>query len=160
MGIRGQLEYDFQVRPGSDPAQAELEFNGAKQLELKDGNLVIRGETGSVQLGAPYVYQEIRAQPVEGRFVLRGARRAGFTIGDYDHSRELIIDPKLNFSTYFGAAATSMQLRIDGSSNIYLAGSTTSSNLPPGSRPRSTHATYYIAKMSPPLGSLAACWIM
>ena len=93
-------------RPGSDPAQAELEFNGAKQLELKDGALVIQGESGSVRLEAPRVYQEIagRQQPVEGSFVLRGGNRAGFAIGSYDHSRELVIDPILTFSTYFGGS--------------------------------------------------------
>ena len=31
-GNQGRLEYDFQVAPGSDPAQAELEFKGAKEL--------------------------------------------------------------------------------------------------------------------------------
>ena len=120
----------FRSSPGPIRQQAELEFNGAKQLELKDGNLVIRGEGGSVQLGAPYVYQEVagRKQPVEGSFVLRGAKRAGFAIGDYDHSRELIIDPTLNFSTYFGGSGDehATSVAVDGSFNIYLAGSTTS----------------------------------
>ena len=161
-GNQGRLEYDFQVKPGFDPAQAELEFNGAKQLELKDGNLVIRGETGSVQLGAPYVYQEIagRKQPVEGSFVLRGAKRAGFAIGDYDHSRELIIDPTLNFSTYFGGSGDehATSVAVDGSLNIYLAGSTTSPNLPATGIQTTLNGAQnvYIAKMSPPLGSLAA----
>ena len=161
-GNQGRLEYDFQVKPGSDPEQAELEFNGAKQLELKDGNLVIRGETGSVQLGAPYVYQEVagRKQPVEGSFVLRGAKRAGFAIGDYDHSRELIIDPTLNFSTYFGGSGDehATSVAVDGSLNIYLAGSTTSPNLPATGIQTTLNGAQnvYIAKISPPLGSLAA----
>ena len=78
-GNQGRLEYDFQVAPGSDPAQAELEFNGAKQLELKDGALVIHGESGSVRLEAPRVYQEIagKQQAVEGSFVLRGREPRG-----------------------------------------------------------------------------------
>ena len=134
MGTRDGWNMTFRSQPGSDPEQAELEFNGAKQLELKDGELVIRGETGSVQLEAPHVYQEIagRKQPVEGSFVLRGAKRAGFAIGDYDHSRELIIDPTLNFSTYFGGSGDehATSVAVDGSLNIYLAGSTTSPNLP------------------------------
>jgi len=161
-GNQGRLEYDFQIKPGSDPAQAELEFDGAKQLELKDGNLVILGETGSVQLGAPYMYQEVagRKRPVEGRFVLRGAKRAGFAIGDYDHSRELIIDPKLNFSTYFGGSGDehATSVAVDGSSNIYLAGSTTSPNLPAIGLQTTLNGAQnvYIAKLSPPLGSLAA----
>ncbi len=40
-GNQGQLEYDFQVAPGADPSQAELEFHGAKQMELSQGALVI-----------------------------------------------------------------------------------------------------------------------
>ena len=39
-GDQGQLEYDFQVAPGADPAQAELEFRGADEVKLKDGALV------------------------------------------------------------------------------------------------------------------------
>src|SRR4029077_9243465 len=104
------------------------------QLELKDGGLMIRGHGSSLQLGAPRVYQEIagRQQPVEGRFVLRGAKRAGFEVGAYDHSRELVIDPTLSFSTYFGGTGDehASSVAVDGSLNIYLTGSTTSPNLP------------------------------
>ncbi len=165
-GNQGHLEYDFQVAPGSDPKQAELQFNGAKQLELKDGALVIRSADGSVQLDAPRVYQEIagRQQPVEGRFVLRGVNRAGFAVGDYDHSRELIIDPILTFSTYFGGSGDekATSVAVDGSFNLYISGSTTSPNLPTVAgvfQPTlATGATQnvYIAKISPPLGALAA----
>src|SRR5258708_15743734 len=133
-GNQGRLEYDFQVAPGSDPGLAELEFDGAKRLELSEGNLVIKNETGDVQLKAPRVYQEIagRQQPVEGSFVLRATNRVGFAIGAYDHSRELVIDPVLTFSTFFGGSGDehTPSIAVDGSGNIYLAGSTTSPNLP------------------------------
>jgi hypothetical protein len=164
-GNQGRLEYDFQVAPGSDPAQAELEFNGAKKLELKDGALVIRSEGGSVQLQAPRVYQEIagRQDPVEGSFVLRGANRAGFAIGAYDHSRELVIDPVLSFSSYFGGSGDerATSVAVDGSFNIYLAGSTTSPNLPAIGVFQTALAAgavqnVYIAKITPPLSSIAA----
>lgn len=163
-GNQGRLEYDFQVEPGSDPAQAELEFNGAKQLELEDGALVIRGEDSSVRLEAPRVYQEIagKQQPVKGSFVLRGANRAGFAIGLYDHSRELVIDPILTFSTYFGGSGDehSTFVAVDGSFNIYLTGSTTSPNLPAVNGLFQTTLNgaqnVSIAKITPPLGSLPA----
>jgi hypothetical protein len=162
-GNQGHLEYDFQVAPGSDPAQAELEFDGAKQLELKDGALLIRGENGSVCLEAPRVYQEIagREQLVEGSFVLRGANRAGFTIGAYDHARELVIDPVLAFSTYFGGSLDEQasSVAVDSSNNIYLTGSTDSVDLPVtlGVFQGTFHTTspstnVYIAKITPPLG--------
>jgi uncharacterized repeat protein (TIGR01451 family) len=166
-GNQGRLEYDFQVAPGADPQQAELEFNGAKHLQLKNGALVIQGEGGSVQLEAPRIYQEIagRQQTVEGKFVLRGDRRAGFAIGAYDHARELVIDPILSFSTYFGGSGDEhfSSIAVDGSFNIYLAGSTTSPNLPtvPGLFQPALNSTagaqnVYVAKITPPLGSIAA----
>jgi uncharacterized repeat protein (TIGR01451 family) len=161
-GKQGRLEYDFQVAPGADPAQAELEFNGAKQVQLKDGALVVRSEGGSVQLQAPRVYQEIagQQQPVDGRFVLRGANRAGFAIGSYDHSRELVIDPILSFATYFGGSGDELatSVAVDASFNIYLTGSTTSPNLPvttlfPSTLVPGVTQNIYIAKITPPLGS-------
>ena len=163
-GNQGQLEYDFQVAPGSDPSQAELEFHGAKRIELSQGALVIKSERGSVQLAPPRVYQEIagRQQPVEGSFVLRGNNRAGFAIGSYDRSRELIIDPILTFSTYFGGSGDehATQVAVDGSFNIYLAGSTTSPNLPAVNVYQTSLAgsgpNVYIAKITQPSGSLIA----
>jgi uncharacterized repeat protein (TIGR01451 family) len=168
-GNQGQLEYDFQVAPGARPEQAELEFNGASGLELNQGCLVIRTGNGSVKLEAPRVYQEIAGnrQPVEANFVLRGSNRAGFVIGSYDRSRELIIDPILTFSTYFGGSGDelSTSVAVDGSFDIYLTGSTTSPDLPitpvgpqgvvqqalGGAGPN-----VYVAKIVPPLGNLPA----
>jgi uncharacterized repeat protein (TIGR01451 family) len=165
-GNQGRLEYDFQVEPGSDPAQAELEFSGAKQLQIKDGALVIESTGGTVQLQAPRVYQEIagREQPVEGSFALRGANHAGFTIGSYDHSRKLVIDPILTFSTYFGGSGDELatSVAVDGSFNIYLTGSTTSPNLPTTAGLFQTTLAagatqnVYIAKITPALGSAVA----
>lgn len=133
-GNQGKLEYDFQVAPGSDPAQAELAFEGAKHLKLQDGNLVIETPDGVVRLDAPHVYQQVNGhqQPVEGSFELRADNHVGFAIGSYDHARELVIDPVLNYSTYFGGSGDehSTQLALDSVGNIYIAGSTTSTDLP------------------------------
>ncbi len=165
-GKQGQLEYDFQVAPGTDPSLAQLEFNGAKNIQVKDGALVIATEHGSVRLEAPRVYQEVNGKQrlVQGSFVLRSDRRAGFSIGDYDHSRELIIDPILNFATYFGGSGDehSTSVAVDGSLNIYIAGSTTSANLPVtacsyvGCNKLNGAQNVYIAKITPALGSVAA----
>lgn len=163
-GNDGHLEYDFQVAPGVNPSQAELEFSGAKKLELKGDSLLIRGENGIVRLDAPKVYQEVdgRRQPVEGAFVLRAENRVGFAVGAYDHSRELVIDPILNFSTYFGGSGDEhdTSLAVDGSLNIYLAGSTTSPNLPVPTGAKQTTLNgaqnVYIAKIQPPLGQTPA----
>jgi uncharacterized repeat protein (TIGR01451 family) len=171
-GNQGHLEYDFQVAPGADPKQAELEFDGAKRIELIDGALVIkvqggktqggRGQGGRITLQAPQVYQEIAGhrQPVEGRFVLRGAGRVGFAIGNYDRSRELVIDPILTFSTYFGGVNNELNnsVAVDEAFNVYLAGSTNSPNLVPPTMSVVQNMlkgpqNVYIAKITPPQGS-------
>ena len=138
-GNQAQLEYDFQVAPGANPAQAELEFDGSKQLELRDGSVIVQdevaqGESSSVRLAPPRIYQQIegREQLVEGGFVLRSANRVGFEIGPYDRTRELIIDPILTYSTYFGGSGDehSPSIAVDNVGSVYLAGSTTSADLP------------------------------
>ncbi len=134
-GTQGHLEYDFQVEPGADPSLAQLEFSGARHLALdKDkGDLIIQTAAHSLRFNAPHIYQRdgARTQDVAGHFVLRANHRVGFVVGAYDRSRELVIDPQLSYSTYFGGSGveTSPSVATDGVS-IYLAGATTSNNLP------------------------------
>jgi uncharacterized repeat protein (TIGR01451 family) len=129
-GNQGQLEYDFQVAPGADPARPELEFDSSTKLELQGGDLVLRGEGDSVRFHAPHVSQRLgsREQSVEGHFALRAANRVGFEVGYYDHSRELIIDPILTYSTYFGGSGSesNASVAVDTAGNIYLVGTTDS----------------------------------
>jgi hypothetical protein len=128
-GNRGRLEYDFKVAPGANPSQAELQFDGAAKLTLNGGDLLLADKSdGSVRLQAPQIYQPDgdRRIPVAGRFVLRAANRVGFEVGTYDHTRELVIDPVLTFSTFFGGSGseTSPSVAIDPAGNIYLVGTT------------------------------------
>ena len=127
-GNQGRLEYDFKVAPGANPEQAELQFEGAEKLEIRKGDLILTGSDGGLRLQAPRIYQLAgeRQEPVEGHFVLRAANRVSFEIGAYDHSRELVIDPLLEFSTYFGGSGseTFPSVAVDTGGNIYLAGST------------------------------------
>jgi hypothetical protein len=145
-GHQGRLEYDFKVAPGADPSQAELQFDGASKLELSGGDLILTGSGADVRtdvrtgvrLQAPHIYQRVadREQPVEGRFVLRAANRVGFEIGPYDRNRELVIDPTISYSTYFGgnntagtATTSDPFIAVNGNGFIYLTGSTTATNL-------------------------------
>src|SRR5260370_1175416 len=129
-GSQGQLEYDFQVAPGANPARPELEFDSSTRLELKGGDLVLHGEGDSVRLHAPHVYQRLgrRDQSVEGHFALRAANRVGLEVGSYDHGRELIIDRVLTYSTYFGGSGSesNASIAVDTAGNVYLVGTTDS----------------------------------
>jgi len=152
-GSQGALEYDFEVSPGADPSQVSLLFDAPQKLNLStQGNLLIASGSGNVELQAPHIYQMIGAgqKPVAGRFSLRG-NEVGFQIGDYDHSRALIIDPLLTYSTYLGGTGSEScstieqaqlgistaqgtpgcpAIAVDSAFRTYIAGATTSLDFP------------------------------
>lgn len=169
-GHQGMLEYDFKVAPGADPSQAELQFDGATKLEMRGGDLILTGTSADVRLQAPRIYQRTgdKQQPVEGRFVLRAANRVGFEIGPYDRGRELVIDPTINYSTYFGGSfgATSYpSIAVNTDGNIYLAGSTTSPNLPvknayqPALNSAAGAQNIFILQLNPNAGTLGVLYL-
>lgn len=150
-GNNGQLEYDFHVAPGADASRAQMEFDGATGLELSHGDLVLNsGNGGRVLFHSPHIYQRIgdREQPVSGGFTLLAENRAGFAIGPYDRSRELIIDPIPEIESYFGGSGsdTFPSIAVDPSATfIYLAGTTTS---PQASFPPTTNQTSFPSTLS------------
>jgi hypothetical protein len=134
-GSDRQLEYDFLVGPGSDPAQIKLHFeNAGRPQVLTNGDLVL-GPDGSLRMLKPTIYQETtggKRKVIEGGYVLHAHNRVGFRIGAYDHSRTLIIDPILSYSTYLGGTSdeTAYGVATDSSGNTYVVGSSSSSNFP------------------------------
>ena len=106
-GDQRQLEYDFRVAPAADPSQIALSFTGAS-VHIESGesgdsaDLVLSTANGDVRLHAPRIYQQYEnvRKPVAGSFRQIAENKIGFTVADYDHSRELVIDPVLTYSTY------------------------------------------------------------
>ncbi len=104
-GNGGRFEYDFRVAPGADPDQAKVAFGDNDKLALEsNGDLLVRAAGQETRYLRPVVYQtrEGERESVEGEYVLLAENRVGFALGEYDSSRELVIDPSLGFSTYFG----------------------------------------------------------
>jgi uncharacterized repeat protein (TIGR01451 family) len=152
-GKQGQLEYDFEVAPGSDPGEVILRFQGPDSLSIDAaGDLVLAVGDAQLTLEAPRVYQRFGEEErrVDGRFKLRGQGQVGFALGAYDQRRTLIIDPVLTYSTYLGGSsdeactvilkvATGVSgcpaVAVDTSLNSYIAGSTMSVNFPPAGSP-------------------------
>ena len=130
-GKQGQLEYDFAVRSGADPNQIRFRLSGAQKVSLgADGSLRLKTPVREVRWNKPVIYQEINGQRrnVAGSFKLLADNRVGFSLGRYDRSRDLIIDPVLAYATYFGGSGNEInpQVATDVNSNLYLAGTTTS----------------------------------
>ncbi len=129
------LEYDFVLKPGADPNMIRLSFDGVKRMNIdRNGDLVLQTPGGEVVQRKPFVYQEVNGEKkaVAGRYAIKGTRKVGFRIGQYDRSRPLVIDPVLVFSTLlggrFGDAATA--IAVDGEGNAYVTGRTPSPDFP------------------------------
>jgi hypothetical protein len=134
-GNQRQLEHDFVVAPGADPSTVAFRLQGSKEVSLDaGGNLVIAVDGGEVRFERPLIYQETNGarREIPGGYVLKGPREVAFSVGTYDPTRPLVIDPVLVYSTYLGGSghdeATSIAL--DASGNAYVAGLTTSSDFP------------------------------
>ena len=89
---------------------------------------------GVVQHKQPVVYQETtgRRQAVAGRLSAVGARRIGFALGRYDHSKPLVIDPVLVYSSYLGGPQNedTSDIVVDVNGDTYITGATRSAAFP------------------------------
>jgi hypothetical protein len=140
-GTDQRLEYDLTVAPGADPSVVQMRFDGANRLEIsKAGEIVLHlGNLKSVQ-PPPRIYQMNGAvqEPIIGAYRLKDAHTVQFSLGKYDKSRALIIDPVLVFSSYFGGnyGDTALAVKVDTNGFVYMAGETRSTSfkfpLPPG----------------------------
>jgi uncharacterized protein (TIGR03437 family) len=134
-GNHRQLEYDLVVAPGADPKQINLAFEGARQMRIDaNGDLVLLTTSGEIRQHQPVIYQEVGGirQAVSGHYALKGERAVGFEVGEYDPDRTLIIDPVVSYSTYLGGSNTETGngIALDPSGNVYLTGTTSSTNFP------------------------------
>jgi Beta-propeller repeat/Domain of unknown function DUF11 len=160
-GDEGQLEYDFRIAPAADPNQITLSFNGAS-ARIISGDLLLATGRGDVRFQAPRIYQQDGKiqTAIAGRFRQLADNKIGFAIGDYDHSRELVIDPVLSYSTYLGGSGTEsrVSVAVDAAGFIYVAGSTDSATfvfpnsppaLPPLQSPPARAEDIFIAVIDP-----------
>jgi hypothetical protein len=126
-GSGQQMEFDFRLAPGTDPCKVRIQFAGASKLAIDaDGNLIIAARGGSVGFHKPIVYQptpEGGRKPVQAAFLLAADDVVRFQVGRYDHSRPLIIDPILNYSTYFGSASSVTGVAVNSAGEAYVTGS-------------------------------------
>lgn len=124
-GKQRRLEYDIVVKPNADPKQIKLSFAGVKYLRLNDsGDLIIKTENGEVIQHAPISYQTIdgKRKQVTSRFILADAGHVSFQLGEYDKSQELIIDPVVDYSTFYGTTDDDWgtSLAVDSAGAMYL----------------------------------------
>ena len=134
-----QLEFDFVVAPGADYKAIALDFSGAEAVEIDErGDLRLRLGPNEISLPRPVVYQEIDGvkREISGEYAALGAHTVGLSVGVYDPLVTLIIDPRIEYSTYLGGRhndegfAIALEPGCQRECSAYVTGRTQSRNFP------------------------------
>jgi hypothetical protein len=134
-----QLEYDFVVAPGADPAKIKLNFTGIRgaKIEKKTGDLILATPTGSIKQLRPIAYQDDDRGRTDVAVAYnlvkdRETYSVTFDLGEYDRDRTLVIDPILAYGSYLGGSLfdEGRGVAVDAQGNAYVVGTSASRNFP------------------------------
>lgn len=170
-GTTEKLKYEFRVRPGADPAQIRLTYQGAKHVRVSsDGTLVAKTPYGDLVDEAPVSYQAVshHTTPVQSGWHVRSTAdgaEVSFRLGAYDHRRALVIDPAtLVYCGYIGGSVADQAtgIAVDGQGSAYVTGLTDpspASGFPITNGPSTPGANgdSFVAKVSPDGTGLQYC---
>ena len=134
-GSTGTLKREFVVAPGTNPSVINLHYDGADSITLGNNGALLITSGNSTLAESPIVsYQVINGAkvPVQASYQFVGNNEVTFNIGSYDPSYPLVIDPALVFATYLSGTYENegLGITVDSSGNIYVTGTTASSNFP------------------------------
>ena len=130
-GNQNHLEYDFEIAPGVSPNVIAMRFTGADKMALdSNGELVLSIGGDEIRQPKPVIYQTLRGEQkgIAGGYVLADANTVKFSLGEYDRTLPLLIDPVVSYSIFQGSLGddTLWAIAVDDQGNIFVAGETTS----------------------------------
>jgi len=161
LGQSGTLESVYDLAPGADASQIRWRHSGAAvaRVDAKGRLLLYRSAADTKPLlveHAPLAWQVIAGKrvPVASRYIQHTDGSFGFKLGAYNPAYSLTIDPTLVYSSYFGGSEmdTAGGIALDGSGNIYIAGTTNSVDFPRQSAMQSANHGWtdaFVMKLNP-----------
>jgi len=121
------FKYDIIVKANANPDDIKLNFQGAENIELKDGNLYITTSINEIIEQQPYAYQIIngKKQEVACNFKIENNKISYSFPNKYNTAYDLVIDPYIVFSRYSSSSANNFgyTATYDSYGNAYGAGS-------------------------------------
>ncbi|TAL69352.1 MAG: hypothetical protein EPN82_07355, partial [Bacteroidetes bacterium] len=130
------VNYDFVVKPGGKVSDLKLAYYGMDSLFISEnGKLNIKTSIGSLEEHIPLSYVCDYAEDptttfrvtndVPVKYELQG-NVLTFSVGGYDKSKTLVIDPRLIWGTYFGVYGVdqAFAVAVDRINNIIVTGVT------------------------------------
>jgi uncharacterized repeat protein (TIGR01451 family) len=135
------------LAPRADPKRIVLSVVGIDHLAItQSGDAELTLGTSRLRESAPRAWQMVNGQrrTVAAKWRLLGQNRLGISLGGYDRSQPVTVDPVLVYSTHFGgttgknitqeitfAADTAiLAVALDPKGNIYVAGGTSAVDFP------------------------------
>jgi hypothetical protein len=143
-GTRSRPEYDFILQPGADADAIRLRFAGAEQIDVgARGELIVSTSSGELIHHMPVAYQrdaDGQRRAIDARFVQVAPDELRFQLGRYDHSRQLVIDPIYEYSTFLGGEHGDeaigghvdpfQAITVNAAGEVYAAGVSNSDDFP------------------------------
>jgi hypothetical protein len=124
----------FHLAPNASVSDIKIAIDGAQHLKIeRQGELAVATGLGEAVFSQPVAWQDIEGErrAVRVTYSLHGDHQYGFALGDYDHRRELIIDPLLQ-STYIGGTGGSDYIAAmainSATGDVYVTGTTSSTS--------------------------------
>ncbi|MCS7023668.1 MAG: SBBP repeat-containing protein [Bryobacteraceae bacterium] len=135
-------EFDLILAPYANPDQIRFRLGGALRLTKAGQDLRIFGPVGELKLQAPMAYQYRNGEKtlVPAEFLVEKDGLVRFSIGAYDRSQQLVIDPIVS-AGYFGSDTDGVgnAVAVDSRGGVWVAGY--SGNIVPlGSTPQPLQA--------------------
>ena len=126
-----QIEYDFVVSPGADPAAIRFAFDGVDDTLIDpQGNLVAHTTAGELRHAKPLVYQEVdgRRQEITSRYRHAEDETFVFELASYNPSLPLVIDPMVDVAVLAGGSGPDfgIAIAVDENDNFIFGGDTDS----------------------------------
>jgi len=145
-------------RHGRSCAAHDEARSDAPKVELSNGELLIGAdENGKNPLlieRKPVAWQTVAGKrtAVNVQYAVQSDGISGFALGTYDATQPLVIDPTLDYGTYwgFGRCDGAYDMALDSNNNVYITGTTNSQGSP--ANPNCTQNQYFdlfVTKLDP-----------
>ncbi|MCI5057605.1 MAG: hypothetical protein MRY83_15940, partial [Flavobacteriales bacterium] len=110
----GKLKYDFHVKPGGAIEDIQLEFVNEDDLEVVENQIIINTPLGAVKESIPVSFQFEGRKQKNVPVLYKKTKDIIQFAAEYDRSKELIIDPEIEWQTFYdGAWGVGTANRID-----------------------------------------------
>lgn len=124
-----EVKHNYIVQSGANPENIQIQYKYLNSLKIINKKLVLTTSLGTVEEDEPYAFQIINGDTVkvDCAFKLKNNNKqyvVSFKLGNYNSAYDLIIDPKLVFSTYSGSFGDNFGFTstYDSKSHLYAGG--------------------------------------